>query len=87
MVGLSYVNLFFGRILTSYIQDFDRGLVGQTVVQGLTSPAGLSQVTWTVVNASEFPEGPSQVRHALIQQRTWVAVISTLLFLFYTLLQ
>jgi hypothetical protein len=54
--------------------------VGQAVVRGLISPSGFSRVTWTPVNASEFPGGLSQVADALIQQKTWVAVTSTLPF-------
>jgi hypothetical protein len=49
--------------------------VGQAVVQGLLNASSISRVTWTPVNASEFPGGQSQVGDALIQQKTWVAVI------------
>lgn len=56
------------------IQDFDGGVVGQEVTQGLRSQTNL--ITWSVVPAAGFPSGVQDVAHAVMEQHTWVAVTS-----------
>jgi hypothetical protein len=58
------------------LQDFDGGVVGQTVVNGLTATSSPSEVKWQVVNASDFPGGTIQLSNAVVEQKTWVAVAS-----------
>jgi hypothetical protein len=57
-------------------QDFDGGVVGQTVVNGLTTAPNPTRVTWKAVNASEFPGGATQLVDAVLDYRTWVAIAS-----------
>lgn len=59
------------------VQDFDSGLVGQSVIAGLTTSGSTSRVTWTVVAAEQFPNGVSDVSHAVLEEKTWIAVTST----------
>jgi hypothetical protein len=61
-------------------QDFDGGAVGQTVVKGLTTSSNPSVVRWHVVNASDFPGGTSQLSRAVVDQKTWVAIASCVVF-------
>lgn len=68
------------RNLHGSVVDFDGGLVGQAVVQGLINTSSLSRVTWTPRNASEFPGGLRQLGDAVIKQETWVAIASTIFF-------
>lgn len=77
-VGLSYANIFSSYYTPNAIQDFDEGLVGQTVTRGLTTSTS-SSITWTAVNTSQFSGDPSQVGDAVIQEKTWVAVTSMIL--------
>jgi hypothetical protein len=66
--------------MTDGPQDFDGGVVGRTVVEGLTQNAALaaqSKVRWTLVDARDFSEGPSQVGHVVVEQQTWTAITST----------
>jgi hypothetical protein len=70
-------------------QDFDGGVVGRTVVQGLTQNPALaaqSRVKWTLIDARDFPEGLSQVAHAVVEQQTWTAITSTYFFFLLCLL-
>ena len=50
--------------------------MGRTVSQGLNATSDLSKVTWTAVDASNFPGGASELVHAVTQQKTWVAIAS-----------
>jgi len=58
------------------LQDFDGGIVGQAVVNGLTATQTPSDVimAWRSVNASEFPGGLSELGRAVVGQKTWAAV-------------
>ena len=58
------------------IQDFDGGVVGETVQQViLTNFTGLpTQMTWTVVPASQFPGGVDDVANAVAQNQVWAAL-------------
>ena len=49
--------------------------MGSAVVQQLTA-APNKYVEWTVQPPSQFPDGPSQVVAALLDEQTWVAVTS-----------
>ena len=58
----------------SDIKDFDGGLIGQGVVQALTTPSPFSKISWTVIPASQFPGGVQDVAHAVLEEKAWVAV-------------
>lgn len=62
-------------------QDFDGGLVGQTVSEALTSNQfqGFSKVTWEVVPASRFSGGPDELANAIRHEDAWTAVSSACL--------
>ncbi len=60
--------------LTAQIKDFDGGLIGQGVVQALTSQSGFSKVSWRVVPPSQFPGGLTELAHAVLEEKTWVAI-------------
>lgn len=45
---------------------------------GLTTNASAPGITWTAVSAREFPGGVSQLREAVIQEKTWVAITGEL---------
>ena len=49
--------------------------MGYAVIQQLTA-APNKFVEWTVQPPSRFPDGPSQVIAALLDEQTWVAVTS-----------
>ncbi|KAJ6537664.1 hypothetical protein B0H19DRAFT_372573 [Mycena capillaripes] len=61
--------------LPGWIVDFDGGAVGHAVSSALsaTNP-GTNGVAWQVVDASQFPEGISQLQSAIVQEKTWYAV-------------
>lgn len=61
------------------MQDFDGGEVGQAIIQGLTTLPE-STIKWTVVPASQFPEGVTGLIHAVKDEQTWVAVASASVF-------
>ena len=42
----------------------------------LSTPSGVSKVTWTVVPASQFPGGAQEVGAAVLEEHTWAAVTS-----------
>lgn len=77
----SYRLLSISHLFNLYHQDFDGGLIGQTVTTGLTMPSLASKVTWTVVPADSFPKGIGEVADAVAQERIWIAVTGTLPFL------
>ncbi|KAJ6480803.1 hypothetical protein C8R47DRAFT_1197934 [Mycena vitilis] len=60
--------------LPGWIVDFDGGAVGQAVSSALSSTSGTNGVAWQVINASQFPDGISQLRNAIVQEKTWYAV-------------
>jgi hypothetical protein len=75
--------IFYGALwktpvnnLPGWIVDFDGGLIGQRVTQALTSQqlAAFTKVSWTVVPASLFPGGSEDLAHAVLEERTWVAL-------------
>ncbi|KAF9447255.1 hypothetical protein P691DRAFT_707098 [Macrolepiota fuliginosa MF-IS2] len=62
------------RNLPGWIVDFDDGVIGQSVVAGLTAPNSASKITWTVVSAEQFPGGVDDVSHAVLEEKAWIAV-------------
>ena len=61
--------------LSGWVVDFDGGVVGKSVVQGLTAGSSLSRVTFTSRPASEFSGGIAQVMNSVVEHHTWVAVV------------
>ena len=59
-------------------KDFDGEIIGKGVSQALSIPSALSKVTWMVMPASNFPGGPVEVGAAVLEERTWMAIISAL---------
>jgi len=75
VVRLIFKNWTDDKFLT-LIQDFDGGLLGQEVVQGLNSQPSSSKITWTVVSPTQFPLGVEDLARAVKEEHTWVAVTS-----------
>ncbi|KAF8886305.1 hypothetical protein BD779DRAFT_1530650 [Infundibulicybe gibba] len=59
--------------LSGWVVDFDGGQIGQSSIRGLQAAPG-SRITWTVLPASDFPEGSTQVRDAVLHHKAWIAV-------------
>jgi hypothetical protein len=74
--------LFILLFLRCVTQDFDNGLIGETITNALTTPSPFSKVTWNVVSASQFPGGPAQLANAVIEQKVWAAVAGAFNFSF-----
>ncbi|KAG6909241.1 hypothetical protein DXG01_001423 [Tephrocybe rancida] len=83
LVIFAIFSIFWGAIwktpernLDGWIVDFDGGLIGQTVVEALTSQqvSGLGKVTWSTVPASQFPDGLGQLTTDVVEQKTWAAI-------------
>ncbi|PPQ93065.1 hypothetical protein CVT25_011941 [Psilocybe cyanescens] len=62
------------RNLQGWVVDFDGGVIGKSVVDGLNMPSSASKVTWSVVPVSDFPGGPSEVGGLVLEEHTWVAI-------------
>ncbi|KAI5123660.1 hypothetical protein M0805_001690 [Coniferiporia weirii] len=61
--------------LDGWVVDFDGGVVGQTVIEVFQNNTGqLQQMTWRVVDASQFVNGAEDVANAVVQEKTWAAV-------------
>ncbi|KAL0954143.1 hypothetical protein HGRIS_005282 [Hohenbuehelia grisea] len=61
--------------LKGWIVDFDGGIIGETVVETFTGLRGEPmKITWEVHPASSFPDGPSDVANAVINEKCWVAL-------------
>lgn len=58
------------------MQDFDGGVIGKSVVDILNQPSSASKVSWSVIPASNFPGGPSEVGASVLEEHTWVAITS-----------
>ncbi|KAF8073458.1 hypothetical protein FPV67DRAFT_1736907, partial [Lyophyllum atratum] len=67
------------RNLNGWVVDFDGGLVGQTVVQALTSQqvSQMGKVTWTAIPASQFQNGLGELGDAVVEEKTWAAVATS----------
>ncbi|KAH7913173.1 hypothetical protein BJ138DRAFT_1171485 [Hygrophoropsis aurantiaca] len=60
--------------LSGYVVDFDGGQIGQAVTQTFADIHSPNQLTWLIKDASEFPNGPSDVAAALLDDRCWAAI-------------
>ncbi|KAH7925949.1 hypothetical protein BV22DRAFT_399074 [Leucogyrophana mollusca] len=60
--------------LLGYVVDFDGGQIGQTVTGAFASINGRNQMSWLIMNASEFPNGPSDLAAAVLDNRCWAAI-------------
>ncbi|KJA21331.1 hypothetical protein HYPSUDRAFT_42197 [Hypholoma sublateritium FD-334 SS-4] len=76
------MSIFWGSLwkipahnLPGWIVDFDGEIIGKGVSQALSIPSALSKVTWMVMPASNFPGGPVEVGAAVLEERTWMAII------------
>ena len=51
--------------------------MGQTVTETLLNITGpKDQITWSRVDASKFPNGPSDLATAIVNENCWIAVTS-----------
>ncbi|KAN0091251.1 Protein of unknown function (DUF3533) domain containing protein [Tylopilus felleus] len=66
----------FGNIhkLSGYVVDFDGGQIGQALTQAFSAIQGDEELSWLIKDPSEFPNGPSDVQAALLDNRCWAAV-------------
>ncbi|KZP12775.1 hypothetical protein FIBSPDRAFT_897902 [Athelia psychrophila] len=56
------------------VVDFDGGDVGLTVSQYIGGISGPDQLTWEVHPASMYPNGPSDLAEAIVQEKCWVGI-------------
>ncbi|KAG2078806.1 hypothetical protein BDR04DRAFT_997002 [Suillus decipiens] len=70
-LGRSYNNI---HNLSGYVVDFDGGEIGQAVTQAFRNITGLEQMSWLILDASQFPGGPDEVAQAVLDHRCWAAV-------------
>ncbi|TFK54205.1 hypothetical protein OE88DRAFT_1732894 [Heliocybe sulcata] len=61
--------------LNGWIIDFDGGEIGSYVSQNIYSLSGpKEQISWHMMPASNFPNGPSDVPQHILQEDAWVIV-------------
>ncbi|KAI0821447.1 hypothetical protein BC629DRAFT_1587717 [Irpex lacteus] len=61
--------------LDGWIVDFDGGQIGSTVISAYMNATGAKeQITWRVIPSSQFPNGESDVAHAVLAEKCWIAV-------------
>ncbi|KAG1734751.1 uncharacterized protein EDB91DRAFT_586266 [Suillus paluster] len=70
-LGRSYNNI---HNLSGFVVDFDGGEIGQAVTQTFKNINGPQQVSWLILDATRFPNGPDDVVQALLDHRCWAAV-------------
>ena len=58
------------------VQDFDGGEMGSTVAQYFAAIQGREKMSWHVQPAGLFPNGPSDLAHAVVEEHCWVAISS-----------
>jgi hypothetical protein len=58
-----------------FVQDFDGAVLGSAVSQQFAAINAKNQMTWHVQSADLFPNGPSDVAHAVVEQQCWVAIV------------
>lgn len=58
-----------------WIVDFDGGLVGQAVTEGLKAAEPFGRISWTVAPSSRFPGGSKQVADEVVDEKVWVAAV------------
>ncbi|KZP19996.1 hypothetical protein FIBSPDRAFT_827555 [Athelia psychrophila] len=56
------------------VVDFDGGDVGLTVSQYIGGISAPDQLTWEVHPASMYPNGPSDLAEAIVQEKCWVGI-------------
>jgi hypothetical protein len=62
-------------LLKSNYQDFDGSSIGQAVTTAVLSTNGPKEMmTWSVKNASEFPNGMDDVSYAIGKSKAWAAI-------------
>ncbi|EIW83216.1 hypothetical protein CONPUDRAFT_101913 [Coniophora puteana RWD-64-598 SS2] len=57
------------------VVDFDGGEIGQTVTSMYRNISGISQLTWHILDAEQFPGGPAQVGDAVVDEQFWIGVV------------
>ncbi|KAJ7056162.1 hypothetical protein C8F01DRAFT_1156993 [Mycena amicta] len=58
--------------LPGWIVDFDGGVIGQSISSALTAiDPGRNGISWTIVPASDFAGGISDLSSAVVQEKTW----------------
>ena len=62
--------------LNGWVVDFDGGAMGQVVQALATNTTGpKDSLSWSVMSASMFRNGPSDVAQAVIDENCWVAIV------------
>ena len=56
-------------------KDFDGDQIGQFVTPELNALSG-NMINWEVQQAADFPNGPSDVALAVLDEKCWIAVTS-----------
>ncbi|KAJ7594076.1 hypothetical protein C8J56DRAFT_1002071 [Mycena floridula] len=59
--------------MLGYVVDFDGSTIGSVVSSSLAASSAI--VAWTVLPASSFPSGPSQVTDEILKEKAWIAVV------------
>ncbi|KAG0706105.1 hypothetical protein DFH29DRAFT_903615 [Suillus ampliporus] len=60
--------------LSGFVVDFDGGEIGQAVTQTFKNINDPQQLSWLILDAAQFPNGPDDVAQALLDHRCWAAV-------------
>lgn len=66
-----------------FLQNFDNDSIGEAVLNGLLASSKNTKISWTVVPASQYPDGPGHVAHDILNEKAWVAVVGELYMLSY----
>ena len=62
--------------LNGWVVDFDGGAMGQVVqAAAMNSTGPRNTISWSVIPASRFPGGPSDVARAVVDEECWVAIV------------
>lgn len=62
--------------LNGWIVDFDGGAIGSIITQAYLNATGpQEQLSWYTVPTSNFPNGPSDIVDAVLNERCWAAVV------------
>ena len=70
--GFFFCHVWF--LIYPSMQDFDNALVGQAVTHAMAGAQG--RISWTVVPATNFPNGVSDLANAVLEEECWVAIAS-----------
>ncbi|KJA24382.1 hypothetical protein HYPSUDRAFT_214573 [Hypholoma sublateritium FD-334 SS-4] len=80
MLIFGIFSLFWGALwkipahpLSGIVVDFDQGIIGQNFTQYI-SQLPPSKIFWSILPASQFPGGSTEVGHAILQEKSWVAI-------------